>query len=129
MNKRVVNDILLGGAFLLFALIIFLVIRIGVNGENLTAQIWYEDEIIDTINLANQDKEEKKTKTYFFESGDFMIVEYKYNSIRVISASCDNKDCVKQGWTSSVNKSLVCMDIHYKIVIISNYSDYDVVVG
>ena len=55
-------------------------------------------------------------------------VEYKYNAIRTIEAPCHTKECIKMNWTSSVNKPIICMDLHYKIVIERTVDNPDVVI-
>ena len=126
-NKKIFNDIILITSMILICLICFIIMILFTNShsEDLTAEIYYQNELIDKITLNNN---ELSSKTYTFEE-DKIIIEYKNNAIRVKEASCPNQVCVNTGWTTNINKPIICMEIGFKIILRDSLSDYDVIIG
>lgn len=120
-------DCLLGLLVILIALVLMLSLFFKKNDDNIYAYVYYHNEIVEIIDLSKA-SEEVTTKSFDFD-GSIVIIEYKYNAIRVIDADCKEHTCVKTGWTSKTTKPIVCMDIGYEIRLQTKETNYDVVVG
>ena len=123
--KKYIFDIMLGVLVIVISLALMFSLFFKKNEEEMTAVIYYQNEVYDKIDLSSV--EETKEKTYDFD-GRIVVVEYSHNKIEVKSAECHDHTCEKMGSTSSPNKPIVCLDIGFMIKIETNES-IDVVVG
>lgn len=103
-----------------------LVVTIGNKKDNLYAEIWYENKLIEEINLSKI--EDLKTKEVKLKDDLYIKIEYKKNAIRVVDAPCHTRECIKTNWISSVNKPIICMDLHYKIILKQANNNVDVII-
>ena len=92
MERKLItkNDILLIVAIVLIIVISF--VFKNISNENLTAEIYFDGKITDTVNLSA--KEEKKIVTG--ENGK-TIIEAKNGKIYFSSSCCKDKVCVRSG--------------------------------
>ncbi|MBP3329839.1 MAG: NusG domain II-containing protein [Clostridia bacterium] len=92
MERKLItkNDILLIVAIVLIIVISF--VFKNISNENLTAEIYFDGKITDTVNLSA--KEEKKIVTG--ENGK-TIIEAKDGKIYFSSSCCKDKVCVRSG--------------------------------
>ena len=126
-KKIILINILLIGITIIIALILLLIFNIHNNSNNnLKAEIWYENNLIETIDLTNV--EDNVIKDIKLKDDLMITIEYQKNAIRVISAPCITHECEKMGWTSSLTKPIICMHLHYKIILKQNNADIDVVI-
>lgn len=113
---------------LIFVVVLISLILIFVNKQrnssNLKAQIWYEDILVKEIDLTLVAKKTKEEVT--LPSGDVIRIEYDRGKIRTDDAPCRTRDCINTGWVSNCNKPIICMDLHYKIILIQKDQDVDV---
>ena len=105
---------------------ILLLINNNKKVDQMYAKIYFENELIEVIDLTKAS--ENIIKDIKLNDELTIKVEYKYNAIRTIEAPCHTKECIKMNWTSSVNKPIICMDLHYKIVIERTVDNPDVVI-
>ncbi len=125
-EKKIALFIILG---LVLIELVFTTIMIVMNKQNnndLYAEIWYENKIIETIDLSSVS--DNTVKTIVLKEDLYIKIEYKHNSIRVIDAPCHTKECVRTNWISSINKPIICMDLHYKILLKNHNDNVDVIV-
>ena len=124
-EKRIALFICLG---LVLLEIIFMLIMININkaNDNVYAEIWCENRLVEQIDLNSIN--ENIVRTIELKEDLFIKIECKHNAIRVIDAPCHTKECVKTNWISSMNKPIICMDLHYKIILKANKDNVDVVV-
>lgn len=126
MAKKYINDILLFLGIVLFIAIIIIIFKTGITGENLKAEIWHKNELIDEINLSSVFI--KEIKEYDIE-GHTIVVQYEKDAIWIVSSDCPNQTCVKTGISHSPTKPIICMEYNFRIVIRSNSNTYDLIVG
>lgn len=95
------------------------------NGDALVANIYYQNEIVEIIDLA---KEDDIRSFHIQGEHDILTVEVKKNAIRIIESNCPHKDCVNMGWSSSSNKPIICAynRIHIDIVANNNVLDVEI---
>ena len=113
MNK---SDIVL--IIILFIIIVISFIFLYENKNNNIANVYYENNIIKTIDL-------NKDNFYSVEgyNGE-VIIEVKNNKIRVIEETSPYNLCSKQGFVT--NTSIICLP--NKIIIKLEKSDIDAIV-
>ncbi len=88
------------------------------------AKVYYDNELIKTIDLSIDSNHQYKVKGY---NGD-VIIEAKLNSIRVMDEVSPLNICSKQGWVSSHYEVIVCLPNKVVIKIESEESPVDTVV-
>ncbi len=126
MAKKYINDILLILGIILFIIVMIIIFKTGITGENLRAEVWHKDELIDEINLSSLFLKEKKE--YDIE-GHIIIVEYEKDTIWVAQSDCPNQICVKTGKSHSPTKPIICMEYNFRIVLKNNTNTYDLIIG
>ena len=124
-KKVILANVILISVVVLVALIIILCTNLKTS-DNLKADIYYENKLIKTIDLSSVDKLEKED--IYLKEDLFITIEYKKDAIRVIDAPCHTHECVKTNWTSKPNKPIICLDLHYKIVLSKKGEEVDVVI-
>ena len=122
--KKIIPVIILISAIVIISLILLIVTR-HKKAEEIVAKIYYENSVIYEVDLSKED--DVRTIEVELKEGLVIKIEVKKDAIRVIDAPCKRKDCMKMNWTSSPNKPIVCLDLHY-MIILSGKSDYDVVI-
>ena len=123
-KKIILANIILIVAIIITALILLLITR-TTNKQSKSATIWYQNNIVKTIDLNNVDGVVEEDIA--LDENITIIISYKNGAIRVLSAPCHTHDCVKTGWSSSSRKPIICLDLGYKIVL-SDQDEVDVVV-
>ena len=114
------NDIFLIIAALLILIPLVLFLLNSRNGDK--ALVKRDGKVIDIIDLSKDN-----TYTYENESG-FNKVSVENGKIHVIEADCPGHDCVKKGFISRNNESIICLPHHLEIIISSKDEEYDIVV-
>ena len=123
-KKIILANIILIVAIIVIALVLLLITRTK-NDISKTAMIWYQNNIIKTIDLSNVDGVVEED--IVLDENTTIRISYKTGAIRVLSAPCHTHDCIKTGWTTSSRKPIICLDLGYKIVL-SDQDEVDVVV-
>ena len=123
-KKIILANIILIVAIIITALILLLITRTA-NKQSKSATIWYQNNVIKTIDLSGVDGVVEEDIA--LDKNITIRISYKTGAIRVISAPCHTHDCIKTGWTSSSRKPIICLDLGYKIVL-SDQDEVDVVV-
>ena len=94
--------------------------------NNLIANIYRENEIIETIDLSKEDE----SRTFTIDGYEsLMTIEVKHNAIRVNHSSCPHQDCVNMGWVNKTKQPIVCTYNHVSIILTGKQSQNDVEVG
>ena len=126
-NKKYKYDTIFIISLLFIIISISIITLLSNKSENLKAEIWYKDNIIDVIDLSQVDNYEENIKEYNLDN-NIVKVKYKKNAIRVIDSTCPNHICEQAGYTTMVNKPIICMEIGFRIVLVG-IDTFDVVVG
>jgi len=114
MNK---NDVKLILVLVLFLLVFFLLKSFDNSSEKI-ANVYYNDEIIKTISLSNDD---------VYEVDGYngkVVIEVKNNKIRVIEETSERNLCSKQGYGDII----ICLPNKIVIKVENNDSELDGVV-
>ncbi len=110
------NDIILIASVVVIALVF--VLRnyiINSNTGDLVAKIYYQDNLIETIDLSEAGDE---VQTFEVEATNgLVVIEYKHNEIRVSEETSNHNLCSIQGWTSSVLQPIICLPNELFIVL------------
>ncbi len=101
-----------------------LVIRLYTPNDNMKALVYYENNLLKTIDLTNKDVNEYVVKGY---NGD-VVIETKHNNIRVKEEISPLNICSKQGWVSSPYQVIVCLPNKVIIKIETNTEEIDAIV-
>lgn len=110
--KKLRNDIILIASILIIALIGIILLLSLSKRDNLAAEIYYDDELIMTINL---DKEAE-----YIITGDVsdLIIKTDINEIWVSESGCPDLVCVHQGHVKSTASVITCLPnkIYIKVI-------------
>ncbi len=110
--KKLRNDIILIASILIIAVIgIILMLTLSKN-DNLSAEVYYNDELVRTIKL---DKEAEYVITG--DVGD-LIIKTDVNEIWVSESKCPDLVCVHQGHVKSTASVITCLPnkIYIKVI-------------
>lgn len=94
--------------------------------ENLTANIYVDDQCIQTIDLS------AVQSPYSFsvnESYGTNVISVDKGKIRISEADCPDQICVHQGWQSTTAVPIVCLPHKLVIQLVSNQSDENLIDG
>lgn len=120
MNK---NDLKLILVVLFITLSVFGLLYIFKSPNNKNALVYYEDELIMTIDLSLKEEQEYKVIGYNGE----VIIKTKDNKIKVEEENSPLHLCSKQGWLENSYEVIVCLP--NKIIIkIEDKAEIDTVV-
>ena len=120
MNK---NDLKLILVVLFITLSIFGLLYLFKNKNGKNALVYYEDELIMTIDLSLKEEKEYKVMGYNGE----MIIKTMNNKIKVEEENSPLHLCSKQGWIENSYEVIVCLP--NKIIIkIEDKDEIDTVV-
>lgn len=110
--KKLRNDIILIASILIIAVIGIILLLSLSKRDNLAAEIYYDDELIMTINL---DKEAE-----YIITGDVsdLIIKTDINEIWVSESGCPDLVCVHQGHIKSTASVITCLPnkIYIKVI-------------
>lgn len=124
MDKKYVNDIFLTLGMIFLIVIIIIITKTGITGENLTAEVWHENVMLDRINLSSIFTNGEK-KYDFLEH--HITIKYKKDIIWIDDADCQNKRCLEVGKISDPTSHIICSECNFRIIIKSNVNTYDVI--
>lgn len=120
MNK---NDLKLIFVVLFITLSIFGLLYLFKNKNSKNALVYYEDELVMTIDLSLKEEQEYKVMGYNGE----MIIKTKENKIKVEEENSPLHLCSRQGWIENSYEVIVCLP--NKIIIkIEDKDEIDTVV-
>ncbi len=77
------------------------------NNSQKTVNVYVHDRLIKTLTLT------EKQQIFEIETG--VIMEIRHNKVRLLSSTCRNQICVKQGWTDTF--PIVCVPNEIILVI------------
>lgn len=123
--KKHLNDIILASAILIIAIIATIVINVTKKDDNLTAYIYYESDLIETVELSKIPDDDVIGHYVTGALGE-VLIETAKNQIRIIESDCPDKDCIHQGWINSTSQVLVCVPNRIYIKLVSNDATVDV---
>lgn len=121
MNKQ---DLILILIVLIFGVGFIMVIRFMSPITATKANVYYDNKLVLTIDLSNDELKEYTVKGY---KGD-IVIETKKNQIRVKEETSPLHICSKQGWVTSSLESIVCLPNKVIIKIESTNEEVDAVV-
>lgn len=122
MDKRKIrNDIILIASLLLVAIISLIVILSTRTKAHLTAKVYVQNDIVETIDLS---KKEEKDYTVHGLNGD-LIIHTRNGEICVSKSNCPHQDCVKMGYVGTSNRPIVCA-YNAVYIVIEGHTEYDV---
>ena len=100
MKKK---DLIVIGIILVICAIGYFVMGM-MQGESNSAEIYYKNEVVETVDLSVND-----TYTLKGSYGSFSL-EVKDGAYRATNVECPNHDCEKVGWvTTGSSKQIVCV--------------------
>lgn len=125
MDKKTLrNDIILVASLLLIAVIALIIILSTRQKDNLVAQVKYNNEVVETIDLND-----KSERDYYIEGLHGTVhIHTRYGAIAVVESNCPHQDCVHMGYISETNRPIICAYNAVYIVILGE-GDTDVVIG
>lgn len=120
LKKRWIDISIISG-LLLTCLISLLVFYLTRQNNNLIAEIYFKNEIIEKIDLNEHEQ------PYTFEVQglqDKIKINVKNHSIAIIESNCPQQYCVHSGYISYSNQSIVCAyNAIYIILVGQNYQN------
>jgi len=124
------DKILIFGLVLLSLIFFFSFRLLSPKTDQLVASVYYQDQLIDTINLYGLEPNQVYTKEYTGENG-LINVEYQNGMIRVEKETSPNNICSIQGWTSNQFKPIICLPNKFYIEIqgSKNENETDAITG
>lgn len=120
MNK---NDVKLIGLILIIIVIIFGLFFIFKNNNSKNALVYYEDELVLSIDLSLAGENEYKVMGY----NGKMIIKTKDRKIKVEEENSPLHLCSKQGWIENSYEVIVCLP-NKVVVKIQDQEEIDTVV-
>jgi hypothetical protein len=121
MNK---SDIKLLIILIIIIITSITLIKILENNNSKTAKVYYENDLILTIDLSINELQEYIVKGY---NGD-VIIETKKDMIRVKEEISPLNICSHQGWVKSTYEVIVCLPNKLVITITDSQEKLDTVV-
>ncbi|MBS7218849.1 MAG: NusG domain II-containing protein [Oscillospiraceae bacterium] len=126
MNKRTaLLAALLGTVVLLCAGVIWW--QHSSTGNGVLARVYQRGELVEEIRL------DQVQQPYSFlitgEKGAENVVEVAPGQIRIVSASCPDQVCVRQGWISDSTVPVVCLPNQVIVEIVGGESFADTAAG
>ena len=119
-NKKLRNDIILIISLLLVSVIILIIFYATRPKDNLAAKIYLKNEKIKEIDLSTN-RNEKITLEGAKGSMDIHVHDF---GVEVTNSTCPNKDCIRMGFISTANKSIICA-YNQIYIAIDGKSNYD----
>ena len=120
-KKKIRNDILLIGSFLIVAIIALIFVFTTRKSEHLEAKVYVQNEIVLNIDLSNNEENEYRIQGLKGE----VVIATKDAGIAIISSNCPHQDCVKMGYVKETNKPIICT-YNAVYIIIEGKANYDV---
>lgn len=120
-KKKIRNDILLIGSFLIVAIIALIFVFTTRKSELLEAKVYVQNEIVLNIDLSNNEENEYRIQGLKGE----VVIATKDGGIAIISSNCPHQDCVKMGYVKETNKPIICT-YNAVYIIIEGKANYDV---
>ena len=120
-KRKIRNDILLIGSFLILAIIALIFVFTTRKSEHLEAKVYVQNEIVLNIDLSNNEENEYRIQGLKGE----LVIATKDGGIAIISSNCPHQDCVKMGYVKETNKPIICT-YNAVYIIIEGKANYDV---
>ena len=124
MDKKVLrNDIILIASLFLVALVTFIVVFSTRVKTNLVAQVYVQDQIIETIDLSK-----KEDADYFVDGLKGQVHIHTHDGgIAVIESNCPHQDCVHMGYIKETNRPIICAyNAVYIIIVGQSVNDVEI---
>lgn len=116
--KKWYKDLILIGTIFVLGIASYLAFRFTSKSSNLTAYVYYQNDLVLTIDLSVLPEE---ITTYEVEgyNGNITIAA-KHNAVAVIKENSPYHLCSQQGFISSTNQSLICLPNKVYIKLLGN---------
>lgn len=124
MDKKVLrNDIILIASLFLVALVTFIVVFSTRVKTNLVAQVYVQDQIVETIDLSK-----KEDADYFVNGLKGQVHIHTHDGgIAVIESNCPHRDCVHMGYIKETNRPIICAyNAVYIIIVGQSVNDVEI---
>lgn len=94
----------------------------GIQRANDAPQAKYALLKVDREEIKTFDLSPGKSYTYRYEDpdGDYNLIEVADGRIRIAEANCGDQICVRRGWASKDNETIVCLPHKLVIEIVDN---------
>ena len=126
MNKRTARlAALLAGAVLLCAGVIWR--QHSGPGGGVLARVYQRGELVEEIRLDRV--QERYSFPLTGEGGAENVVEVEPGRIRIVSATCPDQVCVRQGWISDSTVPVVCLPNQVIVEIVGGEGFADTAAG
>ena len=125
MDKKVLrNDIILIASLFLVALVTFIVVFSTRVKTNLVAQVYVQDQIVETIDLSK-----KEDADYYVNGLKGQVHIHTHDGgIAVIESNCPHQDCVRMGYVKETNRPIICA-YNAVYIVIEGSANYDTEIG
>ena len=114
--------LLLGGILLLGAAALGCLLLFSGRGA-VTAEVYRDGELVRRIDLRNV------SEPYTLEIGEGNTLEVERGRVRMLRADCPDQICVRQSWSSSAAKPIVCLPNRVTVILTGGGSGPDGVLG
>ena len=124
MDKKVLrNDIILIASLFLVALVTFIVVFSTRVKTNLVAQVYVQDQIVETIDLSK-----KEDADYFVDGLKGQVHIHTHDGgVAVIESNCPHQDCVHMGYIKETNRPIICAyNAVYIIIVGQSVNDVEI---
>ena len=93
------------------------------KNKNLTAKVYVQNEIVETIDLSK-----KEDKLYYITGTHGIVtVHTKDGAIAIIDSNCPHHDCINMGYVKETNRPIVCAyNAVYIEIVGAKYNDVEV---
>jgi len=111
-------------SLLLISLAAMCLLQNRAAGDNLTVEIYKNNQLYRQIPLSEATSEEIRVAD---ADGHYNVVEIAGGRVRVREADCPNQICVKSGWLSKPGQISFCAPNKVKVVIKGNSNEFDAI--
>lgn len=122
--KKYKNDIILVGVIIIVAVISFILFKVLDKSDNLTAMVYYDNTLVETIELSKL-SEEVTVYKIDGENGE-VIIEAKHNAIRIVHANCGQAYCENIGFSSRTSQPIICVPNKIYIKLVGSKAEVDI---
>ena len=136
MDKKVLrNDLILILSLLLVAVVSLIVVNVTGSKKNLVANVYYQNTLVTTLDLENDEGKEYSFGVWGdkspdpYDKPDVITVSVKNHAVAITESPCPHQDCVHMGYVSDTNHPIICAYYGIYISIEGDATTYDTELG